>query len=50
MFAKISEIVENSNLLVCVLIDEIESLAHARNQCTSGIWWLEIRLKYTECL
>jgi SpoVK/Ycf46/Vps4 family AAA+-type ATPase len=36
MFTKITEIVENSNLLVCVLIDEIESLAHARNQCISG--------------
>ncbi|XP_044252792.1 pachytene checkpoint protein 2 homolog [Tribolium madens] len=36
MFSKIIEIVENSNLLVCVLIDEIESLAHARNQCVSG--------------
>ncbi|EFA08556.1 Pachytene checkpoint protein 2 homolog-like Protein [Tribolium castaneum] len=36
MFTKIIEIVENSNLLVCVLIDEIESLAHARNQCISG--------------
>ncbi|RZB84914.1 pachytene checkpoint protein 2 -like [Asbolus verrucosus] len=36
MFAKISEIVENPRLLVCVLIDEVESLAHARTQCISG--------------
>lgn len=36
MFAKIKAIVENSKLLVCVLIDEIESLAHARTQCLSG--------------
>lgn len=36
MFEKIKELVENSRLLVCVLIDEIESLAHARNQCLSG--------------
>jgi hypothetical protein len=39
MFTKITEIVENSNLLVCVLIDEIESLAHARNQCISGTFF-----------
>ena len=36
MFARITEIVENPNVLVCVLIDEVESLAHARNQCLSG--------------
>lgn len=36
MFNKITEIVENKNLLVCVLIDEVESLAHARTQCISG--------------
>ncbi|KAJ8928793.1 hypothetical protein NQ314_018592 [Rhamnusium bicolor] len=29
MFTKIKEIVENTNVLVCVLIDEVESLAHA---------------------
>nr|CAI5824082.1 unnamed protein product [Callosobruchus analis] len=33
---KIREVVENTNLLVCVLIDEIESLARARDQCISG--------------
>lgn len=36
MFTKIKEIIEDSNILVCVLIDEIESLAHARDQCMSG--------------
>lgn len=36
MFSKISEIVENKDLLVCVLIDEVESLVHARDQCVSG--------------
>nr|CAH7740075.1 unnamed protein product [Callosobruchus chinensis] len=36
MFSKIREVVENTNLLVCVLIDEIESLARARDQCISG--------------
>lgn len=35
MFEKIKQIVENSRLLVCVLIDEIESLAHARTHCLS---------------
>ncbi|KAJ8959134.1 hypothetical protein NQ318_022392 [Aromia moschata] len=36
MFTKIKEIVENPSIFVCVLIDEVESLAHARNQCVSG--------------
>ncbi|CAH1959234.1 unnamed protein product [Acanthoscelides obtectus] len=36
MFTKIREVVENANLLVCVLIDEVESLARAREQCVSG--------------
>lgn len=36
MFSKIMEVVENKNVLVCVLIDEVESLAHARSQCVSG--------------
>lgn len=35
MFGKIREVVENDRLLVCVLIDEIESLAHARTKCLS---------------
>lgn len=37
MFGKIIEMVQNPKFLVCVLIDEIESLAHARNQCAAGI-------------
>ncbi|XP_018570911.1 pachytene checkpoint protein 2 homolog [Anoplophora glabripennis] len=36
MFTKIKEILEDNNILVCVLIDEVESLAHARDQCVSG--------------
>lgn len=36
MFNNILEVVQNDNVLVCVLIDEVESLAHARNQCVSG--------------
>lgn len=36
MFDKIKEIIEVANTLVCVLIDEIESLAHAREICLSG--------------
>lgn len=36
MFNRISEVVENKDVLICVLIDEVESLAHARNQCVSG--------------
>uniref|UniRef100_A0AAR5PM19 AAA+ ATPase domain-containing protein n=1 Tax=Dendroctonus ponderosae TaxID=77166 RepID=A0AAR5PM19_DENPD len=36
MFSQIKEICENSNLLVCVLMDEVESLAHARDQSISG--------------
>lgn len=35
LFAKIKEIIEDSNNLVCVLIDEVESLAYARD-CMSG--------------
>lgn len=36
MFLKVKEICENQNVLVCVLIDEVESLARARDQCASG--------------
>lgn len=46
MFSKIKDILEDNNILVCVLIDEVESLAHARDQCVSGKflrlskgWW-----------
>lgn len=38
MFTKIKEILEDTNILVCVLIDEVESLAHARDQCISGVF------------
>ncbi|XP_044752416.1 pachytene checkpoint protein 2 homolog [Coccinella septempunctata] len=37
MFSSIKEIIENESILVCVLIDEVESLAHARDQCLSGV-------------
>ncbi|CAH0563536.1 unnamed protein product [Brassicogethes aeneus] len=36
MFRKIHEVIENSNMLVCVLIDEVESLVHARDLCTDS--------------
>nr|XP_022920998.1 pachytene checkpoint protein 2 homolog isoform X2 [Onthophagus taurus] len=36
MFTRIKEVVEDNKTLVCVLFDEIESLAHAREQCMSG--------------
>ncbi|CAG9837188.1 unnamed protein product [Diabrotica balteata] len=36
MFTKINDFIENKDNLVCVLMDEVESLAHARNQCVSG--------------
>ena len=36
MFSKIREHLELNNSLVCVLIDEIESLTHARSSCMNG--------------
>ncbi|XP_065216144.1 pachytene checkpoint protein 2 homolog [Planococcus citri] len=36
MFSKIKEHLEYGESLVCVLIDEIESLTHARNACMNG--------------
>ena len=36
MFEKIRDMLENPNMLVCLLIDEVESLVHARTQCMSG--------------
>lgn len=36
MFSKIVEILDDPETLVCVLIDEVESLAHARDKCMSG--------------
>ncbi|XP_077291934.1 pachytene checkpoint 2 protein [Arctopsyche grandis] len=37
LFSKIHEYVEDSDCFVCVLIDEIESLAHARKVALSGL-------------
>lgn len=37
VFSRINDIIENKDILVCVLLDEVESLAHARNQCLSGV-------------
>lgn len=36
LFDEIKNMVQNENALVCILIDEIESLAHARNLCSNG--------------
>lgn len=36
MFKKIKDHLEYGKSLVCVLIDEIESLTHARNSCMTG--------------
>ncbi|CAG9773676.1 unnamed protein product [Ceutorhynchus assimilis] len=36
MFTKIRLICEDKNILVCVLMDEVESLTRARDQCSSG--------------
>lgn len=36
MFSKIQDYLENPNALVCVLIDEVESLTLARNSVLSG--------------
>ncbi|XP_066586168.1 pachytene checkpoint protein 2 homolog isoform X2 [Prorops nasuta] len=37
LFNEIKTLLENPNALVCVLIDEIESLAHVRKSCANGI-------------
>ncbi|GLH05260.1 Transitional endoplasmic reticulum ATPase TER94 [Gryllus bimaculatus] len=37
MFSKIHEILETESSLVCVLIDEVESLAHARQSAVKGL-------------
>ncbi|KAG7303231.1 hypothetical protein JYU34_011697 [Plutella xylostella] len=37
LFDKILEIVEDTELLACVLIDEVESLTHARKAALSGL-------------
>jgi SpoVK/Ycf46/Vps4 family AAA+-type ATPase len=36
MFTKIREYVDNPQALVCVLIDEVESLTHARQSALAG--------------
>ncbi|XP_046748007.1 pachytene checkpoint protein 2 homolog isoform X3 [Diprion similis] len=36
MFGELKQLLENPNALVCVLIDEVESLAHARKSSVSG--------------
>ncbi|XP_069700266.1 pachytene checkpoint protein 2 homolog [Periplaneta americana] len=36
MFAKIQEYIEDPDALVCILIDEVESLTHARQSALSG--------------
>lgn len=37
LFDRIREIVEDHSLLACVLVDEVESLAHARRAALSGL-------------
>ncbi|GBP22614.1 Pachytene checkpoint protein 2 homolog [Eumeta japonica] len=37
LFNKIKEIIEDPQILVCVLIDEVESLTHARRSALSGV-------------
>ncbi|OXU26680.1 hypothetical protein TSAR_012578, partial [Trichomalopsis sarcophagae] len=36
LFNSIKTLLEDQNALVCILIDEIESLAHARKACSNG--------------
>ena len=36
MFHKIQELIDDSDILVCVLIDEVESLTAARKSAMSG--------------
>lgn len=36
MFNKVKEILQNKQFLVCLLIDEVESLANARDQSRTG--------------
>uniref|UniRef100_A0A1B6BWW7 Pachytene checkpoint protein 2 homolog n=1 Tax=Clastoptera arizonana TaxID=38151 RepID=A0A1B6BWW7_9HEMI len=36
MFTKIQELIEDKSSLVCVLIDEVESLTHARDKCSGS--------------
>ncbi|KAF3430191.1 hypothetical protein E2986_02023 [Frieseomelitta varia] len=36
LFSEIKTLLENPQALVCILIDEVESLAHARKSCSNG--------------
>ncbi|XP_063989737.1 pachytene checkpoint protein 2 homolog [Diachasmimorpha longicaudata] len=36
LFNGVKELLDDPQALVCILIDEVESLAHARKSCTSG--------------
>lgn len=37
LFNEVKNLLENSHALVCILIDEVESLAHARKSCSNGM-------------
>lgn len=37
LFNEIKNLLENSHALICILIDEVESLAHARKSCSNGM-------------
>lgn len=36
LFNEMKNLLENSQAMVCILIDEIESLAHVRKACSNG--------------
>lgn len=36
LFDEIRNMVQNEKALICILIDEVESLAHARKLCSNG--------------
>lgn len=36
LFEEIKNLVQNQKALICILIDEVESLAHARKSCRNG--------------
>ncbi|XP_076180876.1 pachytene checkpoint 2 protein isoform X1 [Ptiloglossa arizonensis] len=37
LFNEMKSLLEDSHVLICILIDEIESLAHARKSCSNGV-------------
>ncbi|KOC61635.1 Pachytene checkpoint protein 2 like protein, partial [Habropoda laboriosa] len=37
LFSELRHLLENPQALVCILIDEVETLAHARKACSNGI-------------